>query len=458
MIHGNRAPRPARSVEQASRIAGFFRKGDCLGKQFRYRSIVPYACKSPFPRPSLAPAALALTCALALSACAGTTERTTPASTLAPMPAAAREPTELYWWRSAGDPLLAELVETGLAQNRDLTCQALSLRRANERARTHARRIDTRIGRLFDTRGTDVDTAEEAARAFTYADRRADLAARIARSYIATRELQEMLDAHEETLATTRDNAEIAAFREEAGLVSGVDTGLAGTALAASNDDIGTLQIRYEESRHALAQLVGLSDVALEAKLGETGQVPDIGTLPPEETTPEDIARRADLLALERRLIAHLIESRVSDEDLAAALADLKDPAVPTETDTATPARAVVRQWREARDAALNELATSRDRMALSAERQTKLEDAMSRARDTVEDARLAYRTGTGTMATLYVAEDAMRKLSDARISARSARAQATIGSWDAQGLGWSEADLDPPAPPADGPEVLVCE
>ena len=423
--------------------------------QFRYRSIVSYACKSPSPRPSFAPAALALTCALALSACAGTTERTTPASTLAPIPAAARAPTEPYWWRSAGDPLLAELVETGLAQNRDLTCQALSLRRANERARSHARRIDTRIGRLFDTRGTDVDAAQEAARAFTYADRRADLAARIARSYIATRELQEMLEARHSALATTRDNA---AFREEAGLVSGVDTGLAGTALAASNDDIGTLQSRYEDSRHALAQLVGLSDAALEAKLGETGQVPDIGALPPEESTAEDIARRADLLALERRLIAHLIESKVSDEDLAAALADLKAPAAPSETDTATPARAVVRQWREARDAALDELATSRDRMALSAERQSKLEAAMTRARDTVEDARLAYRSGTGTMATLYVAENAMRKLGDARISARSARAQATIGSWDAQGLGWSEADLDPPSPPADGPEVLVCE
>ncbi|GAM03626.1 hypothetical protein MBENS4_0625 [Novosphingobium sp. MBES04] len=174
-----------------------------------------YACKSPSPRPSFAPAALALTCALALSACAGTTERTTPASTLAPIPAAVHAPTEPYWWRSAGDPLLAELVETGLAQNRDLTCQALSLRRANERARSHARRIDTRIGRLFDTRGTDVDAAQEAARAFTYADRRADLAARIARSYIATRELQEMLEARHSALATTRDNAEIAAFREE---------------------------------------------------------------------------------------------------------------------------------------------------------------------------------------------------------------------------------------------------
>ncbi|MBT0667987.1 TolC family protein [Novosphingobium profundi] len=431
---------------------------DCLARQSRYRSIVPYVRPYRTRRRPIAATALALTCALALGACAGKPPVTTAASRLTTVPKDGSQDLagDPYWWREAGDPVLADLVETGLTRNRTLSCEALSLRKANARARSHARRIDTRVGRLFDTRGMNEADAEQAARAFRFAAHHSDLATRIALAYIETRHLQEILVTRTAALAPTSDNAEIAAYREEAGLVSGVDTGLAGTALSTADAGTDTARTEFEDSREALARLVGLSSDEVQQKLGEAGAVPDFGAPVPAQSTLDEIARRADLLALERSLIAHLIASKVSQPELDAALA--VDPADSPEAISNPTARAAVVQWRKARDAALDELAASRDRMAEAARRQSELDKAAEKARATLKLARLAYRTGTGDFAALYVAEQAALKLDEARIAARTARTDAAIRSWAAQGLGWTEADLDPPAPLSDGLEVLVCD
>lgn len=449
----------ARPTEAVATRKAIFGHGICLGAHSRYRVAVPYTRLLFRGRAPLATTTLSLACALALSACAGSTPRATSASSLAP---ASTQPlpdeaAAAYWWRSAGDPILAHLVEAGLLNDRSLACQALALNRANDRAHAHARHITTKIGRIFDTRGTDVAAAEEAARAYRYADHRAALAARIALAYIETRRLQETLVARTSALDASIDNAEIAAFRREAGLVSGVDTGLADSALAAGQDDTEAVHSRYAESRDALARLVGMPSEDLQDLLGEAGTVPDLGAAPPPETTSADIAHRADLLALERSLIAHLIETKVSQDQLDDALAEMRGKSAAPAIDP-DPARAAIGQWRKSHDEALEELAKDRDRLAISTQRQTDLEAAIGKARETVKDARLAYRTGTGDFAALYVAEEATRKLEESRISARAERAVASVRNWTDQGLGWTDADLTPPPPPADGPEVLVCD
>ncbi|MCJ2183428.1 TolC family protein [Novosphingobium sp. 1949] len=421
-------------------------------------------------------AALILAGALTLAGCASDTARTTPVSSLTAtrpdLPVA--NGAEPYWWRTTGDPVLARLVETGLAQNRDLACKARSLNAAQASASAKQRRIDSRIRHLFDTRDTDVTQAELASRAYRFAAQRAQLAEAIALAYIETRRLQATLVAQSRALNTDADNAEIAGFRKEAGLVSGLDTGLADTSLVASHDALETLRTRFEDARAALAGLVGLPVAELQAQLGEDGSVPAITLAAPARTTRDELDRRADLLALERSLIAHLIATKVSQDELDAALARTAgedgpqgDTPAPPEarpqtsdgvsTDDAR-AQVAVRQWRAARDKALAQLADARDRLAVSAQRESDLAQAIARAHKTSEAARLAYRTGTGDFATLYVAERTALGLDVALIGARAAQATASVQAWTAQGLGWSQSDLAPPAPPGDGPEVLVCE
>lgn len=356
------------------------------------------------------------------------------------------------WWREAGDTTLAELIVQGLANNRTLDCQALALDKANRRARSHERQLTTRIERLFDTRGLDAGTASRSAQAYRYAAARARIANEIALAYIETRRLQEILVERTKVLDAYDDNAQIAGFREEAGLVSGVDTGLARTVVATSGDGIESARDKYTAQRDALARLVGLSSDGVQDMLGEAGSVPDFGVIPPAETTAaQDVNHRADLLALERRLIAHLIEHKVSQAQLDTALSqsdasgeDLADQAVA--------------QWRKARSDALDELSQLRSTLASTDQRQAALESAMREASATRDAARLAYRMGTGDFATLLVAEKASLGVIEARINARAARARTAIRIRQAEGQGWSQADLAPPAPPANGPEVLVCE
>lgn len=443
-----------RSAETCSCLTENFGLLDCLCERSRYRGIVPTSRFSYLPPAMPGHFALVMACALALAGCAGSVPRTGPASALAGdqgTPATAN-PLETYWWRDAGDPVLAKLIETGLVQDRDLDCQALALNKASERAQAHKRRITTQIGQLFDTRGTDVNTATIAARSYRYATDRSDRAARIAIAYIETRRLQEILAARTAAQGVYGDNAEIAAFREEAGLVSGLDSDLARTMVSISNDNIKTAHARYIESRDALALLVGLSGDALQTILSETGSVPDFGAAPANsETATSELDHRADLHALERRLIAHLIETRTTQAELDAALAE-ETPSGDNQAGQA------VRQWRKARAAAQGSLADLRSGLAATSQRQTDLEQAMTKAQRSVEAARLAYRTGTGGFAMLYVAEKAALGLVEARVDARAARAATAIRIWDALGLGWTQADLTPPMPRSDGPEVLVCE
>src|SRR3546814_12716125 len=58
-------------------------------------------------------------------------------------------------------------------------------------------------------------------------------------------------------------NAEIAAFRREAGLVSGIDAGLAGSLLTINATGLDTTRLRYTAARANLARLVDARDTAI---------------------------------------------------------------------------------------------------------------------------------------------------------------------------------------------------
>lgn len=359
------------------------------------------------------------------------------------------------WWETAGDATLASVVRRGLTSNPDLICAVVSLRAKDQEAEAAARRLGNRLARLFDTGASSADEAAAMARAYRYADRRARLAADIAAAYIELRSLQEIRALRAELHDQFKDNAEIAAFRREAGLVSGLDSGLAGSLVSVASSDLDALDDRIDAALRELARLSGAEPDEIRAKLGD-GRVPDIA-VDVSGQTRLSLHHRADLLALESNLLADLTRKKVTQEDLDAVLAG--QGAGEKESPATSPAAIAVSRYREAQAQAYDDLRQRRAAVANAAARQAELEKAVREARATVKNARLAYRNGTGTFATLYVAESAALATHEARIRARAALATATIRLWTAEGGGWTASDLA--APPADigvSPEVTVCE
>ena len=404
----------------------------------------------------LAPAIL-VAAALALSGCARGPVDSNTASAIALAPGSTSHPGEdALWWQGIGDAMLVHLVETGLATNRDLACSATALRNADARVQSRSRRIDTQITRLFDTRGTDAAQAELRARAYRYAGRRAALARDIAEAYIAARRAQEVLALRSRLTAQFKDNTEIAQFRAEAGLVPGLDSGLAGSLVALNADELRAARTRYLERVSDLAGLVGIDAEVLAAQLGETGTVPDITAMPSPDAP--DLTARPDLRALEQALLAQLIRAKVSQAEIDHALAgeSAADEEIPAAAGSAAA------RWSDAQGKARADLARSAAAVTTAAQRQADLEKALAGADKRVEAARLGYRNGTGDIATLYVAEASGLGLTEARVSARADLARAAIRLWTAQGRGWTVADLEPPisaqeAASSNG-EVLVCD
>lgn len=360
--------------------------------------------------------------------------------------------TERLWWRTAGDPVLATLIDHGLAGNADLICDAISLRAREQQALAASRRLGRRVERLFDTSAKSADEAASMARAYRYADRRARLAADIAAAYIEVRRLQETYALRSKLLDQFKDNAEVAGFRREAGLVSGLDAGLAGSLVSVTSSDLDALRGQTEAAQRELARLIGMEPEALKSALGD-GRVPDIAADVSGEARLS-LAHRADLLALESSLVADMTRRKVTQAELDAVLAS--DAAgAPAES----PAAQAVARYREAQAKAYGDLKQRRDAVAAASSRQAELEKSNRQARATVRDARLAYRNGSGDFATLYVAESAELAVDEARVRTRAALAEATVRLWAAEGSGWTSADLALP-PPGTGvsPEVTVCE
>jgi outer membrane protein TolC len=367
-------------------------------------------------------------------------------------PAAENANRQPLWWKASGDPVMAEMIEQGFATNAELVCGAVSLQAHEQQEEDSARKLVNRIARLFDSTAQTAGEAAGRARAYRYADRKARVAADIAAAYVEVRRLQETYALRAALLDQFKDNAEIAGFRREAGLVPGLDSGLAGSLVSVNASDLDAMRQQIAAAVRELARLTGLSQETLEARLGESGQVPDIAAAV-SDASPVTAIHRADLLALSNSLLADMIRKKVSQEELDAVLAGNS-----TEQGEDSYIASAVARYRQAQADATAEIGQRREAVSAAAARQADLESSSRDARATVKDARLAYRSGTGNFATLYVAEAAALAVNEARIRARAALAVASIRLWTAQGAGWSEADLAVPSGLGVLPEVTVCE
>lgn len=370
-----------------------------------------------------------------------------------PQAAERQADTSALWWRRAGDPVLATVIERGLVANADLICNAISLQAGQREADAAARRLGKRIERIFDTGTSKADQAASLSRAYRYADRRARTAADIAAAYLEVRRLEEVYALRTELLGQFENNAEIADFRRQAGLVTGLDSGLAGSLVSVSASDLDSLRNQIDAAVRELARLTGTEPDAVKSSLGDKGRVPDIAVDVAGEVRLS-LDHRADLLALENSLVADMTRKKVTQEDLDAVLAGKAD-AVPADS----PAIPAVAKYREAQAKAYEDLKQRRQAVATASARQAELEKSSRTAQSTVREARLAYRSGTGSFSTLYVAEAAALSVEEARVKVRAELAAATIRLWTAEGGGWTQADLAmPPESIGIAPELTVCE
>lgn len=183
-------------------------------------------------------------------------------------PAASQAPA---WWREAGDPLLARLVDDGLRADARLRRESAALARAASRARTWRYRLDAWFGRLV---GVAPERHDAAARRLARA--RLRKAASIARDYLNVRRLQAERALRCAFRQRVGDDARIAHWRHQAGLVSAVDGGLAASLTGLNDNALSANAADLAAARAALAHGTGVAAGELDRLLGSTATIPEL--------------------------------------------------------------------------------------------------------------------------------------------------------------------------------------
>lgn len=286
----------------------------------------------------------------------------------------AERPDMASWWSSFDDPMLAALIDRGLADNLDIAVAVARLRQAREAlVQARAARYPTLgasagvtrnftegsssnsvivdngsgsgSGVIVDTGGSgntrfslsgdaswqvdilgEVSRSVEAARAdravaaLDLVGVRTSLAAEIATNYIQVRLAQARLAIAEDTLVTQDDNLQIAGWRVQAGLVSALDVEQARTQRAQTAATVPTLQTNLANAINRLGVLVGQAPGTLRPQLFDPKPIP-VGPPAIAVGIPADTLRqRPDVRSAERALAAATARIGVARAQLFPAL------------------------------------------------------------------------------------------------------------------------------------------
>lgn len=267
------------------------------------------------------PAALALLFASAACTANGSRVADTPAVAGSETSVQSAQPAAPAWWTQLGNPMLAALIRQGLDASQEISCQIASLRSFDEEAARDARRIGARIGRFLGDRSTAADPAAREERVERVALRRARLARQIAAAYVDVRRLQQDVAIRNALRNQFRDNAEVAQFRREAGLVPALDGALARSQDEVAQGELGFAQGRLEDAVGELARLVGERPEALVARLGPAAPLadPPVDPLAIAQADDPRRAKLADQILREARLGQARAESRRTVRDARSA-------------------------------------------------------------------------------------------------------------------------------------------
>jgi outer membrane protein, multidrug efflux system len=308
---------------------------------------------SPNPQPGLSVALLA---GMLLSGCASLApplealpETPTPAAwSAAATPAAAGQPaTDLaQWWQRFNDPTLTALVTEALRANTSAKSAQAALRQARAQRDVQQAGLGLSVGatgsaRRGQTGSNDASNSFQAgfdaswepdvfggnraalnaseadvqASATSLASVQVSLAAEVALTTIELRSLQTRLAIAQRNLAAQTESRQIARWRAQAGLVSGLDVEQAEAASEQTAAQLPALQTGITQALNSLAVLTGQAPGALQSRLGSAAPVPQAPTDLALALPAETLRQRPDVRTAEHRVSAAL--ARVAAADAA---------------------------------------------------------------------------------------------------------------------------------------------
>jgi len=250
------------------------------------------------------------------------------------------------WWQRFGDRQLDALVEDAIAQNtrvasaraavqqaqalRDLAGAALwptlagsaSVQRGRAGGQSTGNRwqagLDARWSPdVFGGRHSAIDAGEAAAlsSAATLVDVQVQIAAEVALDYILLRTTQARLAIAGDNLASQQETLQITQWREQAGLVTALDTEQARAAAAQTRALLPALQTGIAQTMHALSVLSGRAPGTLAAQLAPVLPPPQASDEFTLSIPAETLRRRADVRAAEFGVLA--ARARVDEAEAA---------------------------------------------------------------------------------------------------------------------------------------------
>lgn len=245
------------------------------------------------------------------------------------------------WWRQFNDPVLDGLVADALDHNLDLRTAQAQLREARASRRLAGAQLGPTLeanaavaqskssrvtgsgatrelysagldasweidlfGRLRNGRAAaeaSLGTAVEQLR-----DTRVSLVAEVVNNYIELRTAARRLALAESTLAARQEALDLAAWRQQAGLVSELDVAQARTELESARAGLPVLRTALSEAQYRLAVLLGQAPGALASRLAGHGDVPRAGAAISAGIPADTLRQRPDVRAAERRLAAQV--------------------------------------------------------------------------------------------------------------------------------------------------------
>jgi multidrug efflux system outer membrane protein len=272
------------------------------------------------------------------------------------LPEFKRDGIEVAWWKQFDDPLLSELIDRAVSNNRDLKAAEANLRVAralyleagldllptitsHANYTTQKRSFDAmnrrtfaprelelfnvgfdafwevdffgRIRRSVEARDAEVDAAEADLR-----DLLVSVISEVALNYFELRGLQNQLDVAQKNADNQAATLELTQARLEAGRGTELDTSRAKAQLDSTLATIPPIQTRIRENIHRLGVLIGQLPDTLSARLSEPAPMPKI----PETIhigAPADLMRRRpDIRVAERNLAAATARIGVATADL----------------------------------------------------------------------------------------------------------------------------------------------
>ena len=288
-----------------------------------------YGCASP---PSAAPAAVEIP----------------DAWSVADVPAAGGTTSLVQWWSRFDDPLLGSLIAEALQANTSVKGAQASLSQARALRDVAAAGLLPAVGAsasaqhatsgghssgnnyragldasweidIFGANQSALDASAASARASaaTLGNVQVSIAAEVALSYITLRGAQARLAIADDNLASQLETLQITQWREQAGLVTSLESEQARSQAEQTRARLPGLRISIEQTRHALAVLTGRPPAALAAVLAASGPVPRAAGQLVLGIPAETLRQRPDVRAAEHQVSAAL--ARVAQADAARA-------------------------------------------------------------------------------------------------------------------------------------------